>query len=112
MLQSIIGTYSNGRAIMTVSPRGNDKAAISVTWGGSAAESSAWMMGGTVQMDGDSIMVEYEDCVKTDMVTTADGQIDETVAYENGKGSITFTNGNVTWNDLEESVADGHISER
>ena len=40
LLQSIVGTYSNGRAMMTVSARGNDKAAISVTWGSSAANTS------------------------------------------------------------------------
>ena len=80
-----------------------------MTWGSSAFESSSWMMGGTVQKVGDSIVVEYADCMRTDMVANEYGQIDQTTVYGNGKGTLTFTNGTVVWDDLEEHIADGAV---
>ena len=109
MLQGIIGTYSNGRAMMTVSARGNDKAAIYVTWGSSAAASSSWMMTGTAIADGDKVVVTYEDCMKTDILFDENGVAEENTVYENGKGTLTFSGSEVVWNDQVEGIADGAV---
>lgn len=106
---NFVGNYGNGRATMTVSARVNDKAAISVTWGSSAAASSSWMMTGTAQQDGDKIVVIYEDCIKTDILFDENGVVNETTVYKNGKGTLTFSGSEVVWDDLVENIADGAV---
>lgn len=106
-IMNFVGNYGNGRATMTVSARGNDKAAISVTWGSSAAASSSWMMTGTAVADGDKIIVDYEDCTKTDILFDENGVAEETTVYENGKGTLTFSGSEVVWDDQVENIADG-----
>ena len=56
--------------------------------------------------------MDYADCVRKDVVYNEDGTIEsETIVYENGSGTITFSSEDysLTWDDAEEHIADGMI---
>ena len=109
-IMNFIGNYGNGRATMHVSESGKDGAGISVTWSGSAADSSTWTMSGTVTALGDCIVVDYTDCVKESFSYDANGNVLlDIIDYTNGCGSLTFNGSSVTWTDYEEQIADGSV---
>ncbi len=112
-VMNFIGVYGHDRASVMVEADGSDGAKITVTWGSSAAENSEWVMSG--KFDPETLTVAYTDCVRTDYVWNEKGEIDsETVAYENGEGTITFTDGealSLTWDDAQEHIADGTVFE-
>ena len=112
-VMNFIGVYGHDRASIMVEADGTDGAKITVTWGASAAENAEWVMSG--KFDPETLTVAYTDCVKTDYVWNEKGEIDsETVEYENGEGTITFTDGealSLTWDDAQEHIADGTVFE-
>ena len=109
-IMNFIGNYSNGRAMMTVSAKGSDKATINVTWGSSAAEHSEWTMSGKVSAIGDCVIVDYEDCFKESFTYDADGAIvKDVIDYTNGTGTLTFSANNVIWNADEDAAVDGTV---
>ncbi len=112
-VMNFVGVYGCGRATMLVEADGMDGAKVTVTWGSSAAENAEWVMSG--KFDPETLTVQYTDCVKTVYVWNEQGEIDsETVEYENGEGTITFTDGealSLTWDDAQEHIADGTVFE-
>ena len=112
-IMNFIGPYSNGRGMMNVSADGMDGAAIHVSWGGSAAESSTWDMSGTVVINGDELTLNYSNCVKVSTVFAEDGSTsEEKEEYTDGSGVIHFNADNtITWEDHEENIADGSVFE-
>ncbi len=112
-VMNFIGVYGHDRASVMVEADGEDGAKITVTWAGSAAENAEWVMSG--KFDPETLTVAYSDCVKTVYVWNEKGEIDsETVEYENGEGTITFTDGealSLTWDDAQEHIADGTVFE-
>ena len=112
-VMNFIGVYGHDRASIMVEADGMENAKITVTWGGSAAENAEWVMSG--KFDPETLTVQYTDCVKTVYVWNEQGEIDsETVEYENGEGTITFTDGealSLTWDDAQEHIADGTVFE-
>lgn len=112
-VMNFIGVYGHDRASIMVEADGTDGAKITVTWGASAAENAEWVMSG--KFDPETLTVAYTDCVKTVYVWNEQGEIDsETVEYENGEGTITFTDGealSLTWDDAQEHIADGTVFE-
>ena len=112
-VMNFIGVYGHDRASIMVEADGMDGAKITVTWGASAAENAEWVMSG--KFDPETLTVAYTDCVKTVYVWNEQGEIDsETVEYENGEGTITFTDGealSLTWDDAQEHIADGTVFE-
>lgn len=113
-IMNFVGIYGHDRAsILVEAADGTDGAKITVTWASSAAENSEWVMTG--KFDADKLTVKYDDCVKTDFVYKEDGTVEsETVAYENGEGTFTFSDGEqitLTWDDAEEHIADGTVFE-
>ena len=103
---SYMGTYAEsaaGRGTMSVT--GDPSFAyVTVTWAGSAWESSEWTFSGPI--DGRGIL-EYSNCLKT--VTTFDenGEGFPVLDYNYGTGYIRFTDSGVIWSDDQEHVADG-----
>ena len=90
-VMNFIGTYSNGRAVMTVSCIGKDQAAIHISWGGSAFETSVWDMSGKVDCSSEGLAVLYDNCTKQTFRYTEDGQlISDDIEYTNGSGSVEF----------------------
>jgi predicted small lipoprotein YifL len=113
-IMNFVGVYACDRASMTVEAAdAKDGAKVTVTWSSSAAEHSEWAMTGT--FDADKLTITYDDCVRTDVVFNEDGSVkSENVVYENGKGTITFSDGeklSLTWDDAEENMADGMVFE-
>lgn len=109
-IMNFIGKYSNGRAMMTVSAKGTDKAVINVTWSSSAAVHSEWTMTGEVSEIGDCLIVDYDDCVKESFEYDADGDlVMDIVEYTDGEGALTFHFDSVIWDDGMEGVADGAV---
>ena len=112
-VMNFIGVYGHERASVMVEPDGMDGAKFTVTWAGSAWETAEWVMSGT--FDDETKTVTYTDCVKTVYVWNEQGEIDsETVEYENGEGTITFTDGealSLTWDDAQEHIAEGTVFE-
>ena len=112
-VMNFIGVYGHDRASIMVEADGMENAKITVTWGSSAAENAEWVMSG--KFDPETLTVQYTDCVKTVYVWNEQGEIDsETVEYENGEGTITFTDGealSLTWDDAQEHIADGTVFE-
>ena len=112
-VMNFIGVYGHDRASIMVEADGTDGAKITVTWGASAAENAEWVTRG--KFDPAALTGAYTDCVKTVYVWNEQGEIDsETVEYENGEGTITFTDGealSLTWDDAQEHIADGTVFE-
>ena len=112
-VMNFIGVYGHDRASVMVEADGMDGAKITVTWPVSAAENAEWVMSG--KFDAESLTVEYSDCVKTVYIWNEQGEVDsETVEYENGEGTITFTDGEaltLTWDDAQEKIAEGTVFE-
>ena len=109
-IMNFIGKYGNGRATMTVSAKGSDKATINVTWGSSAFEHSEWTMTGKVSAIGDCVIVDYDDCTKETFGYDANGDLmKDIVEYTDGEGTLTFHYDNVIWDDAMENIADGAV---
>ena len=109
-VMNFIGVYAKDRASIQVEAQGAEDALITVSWSSSAAEHSEWTMSG--HFDWETLTVEYNNCVKKDIVYTDEENFTETVAYENGTGAIVFgENGTLTWRDDQENVADGTVFE-
>ncbi len=109
-IMNFIGRYGNGRAAMTVSAKGSDKAVINVTWGSSAFEHSEWTMSGRVTTIGDCVIVDYEDCFKETISYDAEGTpVKDVIEYNDGEGRLTFHFNNVIWDDGVEGIADGAV---
>lgn len=108
-VMNFVGPYACDRANILVEADGNDGARFTVMWGSSATETTQWVMSG--KFDPNTLTATYENCVKTDLVYNEDGSVaSQNVVYENGKGSMTFVNGDkvtLTWQDDNEHVADG-----
>ncbi len=108
---NFIGTYGKDRATIFVETDGQENAKITVSWAGSAFENAEWVMTG--KLDGETLKLDYSDCVKRVLVFKEDGSVEsETVEYENGTGTITFQvddSGATTllWDDAQEHIADG-----
>lgn len=107
-VMNYIGVYGLERASITVEAEGMENAKFFVTWSGSAAEHSEWVMSG--KFDPETLTVEYTDCVKTTITLNENGEIDsEVVDYENGTGTFTFSEDDgltLTWDDGMEQIAD------
>lgn len=115
-VMNFIGTYIHDRCIITVQTKENSEngAEIAVHWGGSAWESAEWRMSG--DLDPETLTIEYDDCVKSEVVYKEDGELEsETELYTGGKGRIVFQSGLGTlalmWEDEEEHAADGNVFE-
>ena len=105
-----VGTYSNGRAIMTVSCKGSDAASVKITWAGSVFDTATWTMSGPVSAIGDCVIVEYTDCTKEHVAYNADGSISaDALEYGYGSGKLTFHFNSVIWNDYQEGAAAGDV---
>ena len=110
-LMNFVGPYACERAQVIIEAEGLEGAKATVTWGSSAAESTVWVMEGT--FDGDTLTMTYDKCTKTNLVLKENGDAEsEEVVYEDGTGTIVFTDGNpltLVWNDEKEHAADDMV---
>ena len=109
-VMNFIGEYSNGRAMMNVSAKGQNEAFVTVSWGSSAFETTTWSMSGKVTQVGDSLVMQYDDCNCESFFFSEDGTTSQSVTeYTNGSGTITFEGDQAVWADFEQGVADGQV---
>ncbi len=111
-MMNFIGTYSNGRAMMTVSCCGTDQAAIHISWSSSVSETSVWDMSGKADCRDDGLCVSYDNCVRKSYVYNENGElVSETVDYQNGSGEMNFmfAGNNVYWYDAVEGTGEGQV---
>ena len=110
-IMNFVGSYAKDRALIEVSAADDkDGAKFHITWSSSAAEHSEWDMTGT--FDPETLTVTYENAVKKDVVFKEDGSVEsETVVYEDGTGSFTFSaeENSLTWKDEKEHIADDTV---
>jgi len=108
-VMNFVGKYGAGRATIMVEAEGSDRAKVSITWGSSAWEHSEWTMSGP--FDEETLTITYDDCVKKNVSYEDDTeQGTEELVYENGTGTITFSEGetlSLTWADDQENIAEG-----
>lgn len=108
-VMNFVGDYECDRAYITIEADGKDGARATVTWGGGADTTTEWTMSG--KFDEKTLTFEYSDCVKKGLTYGEGGEVEnEDVAYMDGKGSMTFKDGDpitLTWQDDQENVADG-----
>ena len=105
-VMNFVGWYSSARPIVFVECEGDDGARFTVTWSGSAWESSEWTMSGV--FDEETLSVSYANARRTDRAFGEDGEIvSEKLVYENGSGSFRFSEGDtLRWEDETEHMAD------
>ena len=109
-MMNFIGTYTNGRAMMTVSCIGKDQASISISWGSSACETTIWNMSGAVTASNEKVSVSFDNCTKQTFMYDVNGQLlSDLIDYEHGSGSIDFLSSdyNAYWHDAQEGAGDG-----
>ncbi|MBO7709867.1 MAG: hypothetical protein J6S83_05330 [Lachnospiraceae bacterium] len=106
-VMNFIGKYGAGRATILVEAEGSDRAKVMITWGSSAWEHSEWEMSGP--FDDETLTITYDDCVKKNVSYEDDSEEGtEEIVYENGTGTITFSDGetlSLTWKDDQEDIA-------
>ena len=101
------GSYTSGRCHITVTAESENTLAFVIRWGASAMEANGWEMSGVY--DPETGVVEYENCVNAISEYTNEGEETKTVNYENGTGRFLFRDGNLTWEDDQENIADGMV---
>ena len=109
-VMNFIGSYSNGRASMTVSAMGKDQAVITISWGSSAFETVKWEISGTVMQDEDMVVLNYQNCTCENIIFNEDSSLYQDVtAYTNGAGTIRFGGNMAVWNDEQVGSAEKQI---
>ena len=113
-VMNFAGDYVYARARMNVSCEDTGDAKFFVTWSSSAAEHSEWEMSG--RLDPETLSVAYDNCTMKTIVFNENGEIEsETVDYENGTGTIVFTDepGSLalTWTDDQGITAENTVFE-
>ena len=111
-IMNFIGKYSNGRAVMNVTPSGENGAAVTIEWAGSYKEAAKWTMSGDLTIDGDTITVAYSNCVKqTAEYEDAGAVVSENTEYENGTGTLVFNSDNTCkWTPENEDLGDSDLT--
>ncbi len=107
-VMNFIGTYSNGRAMMTINPSSNG-ASVNIDWAGSAFINSNWTMDGTCTLYGEDLLIAYNNCVKKTTEYDSDGNVvSEETGYSNGTGTVTVhSDGTAEWlDDMEDAGCD------
>ena len=100
-----IGKYVYGRATATVTCEGTDSARIEIDWGSSYAERTVWVIVG--KLDLDTLTVSYTGAVKKNQVWDENGLVSEDVIYEDGTGTIRFSEGtSFTWHEDQSEYGD------
>ncbi|MCD8083408.1 MAG: YARHG domain-containing protein [Clostridiales bacterium] len=99
-----IGSWDDNRCHITIEEAGSAQFRVEIMWGSSAFEDSEWVM--TAAFDGNTGMLNYSNCVQKDVVYSDDGNVTETVVYENGTGSFYIENGYLYWNDETAHAGD------
>ena len=104
-VMNIIGNYYGGRACVSVEAKGSDEAEITVVWGDSYNTKAVWTMSGTFNEATTSVF--YDNAIKKMITLNEKGDIIfEEYLYTSGRGEFVFSYDGVTWNDLEEHIAD------
>ena len=104
-VMNFIGNYYGGRACVSVEAKGSDEAEITVVWGDSYNTKAVWTMSGTFNEDTTSVF--YDNAIKKMITLNEKGDvIFEEYLYTSGRGEFVFSYDGVTWNDLEEHMAD------
>lgn len=119
---NLAGEYqdeTSGRAAATVIANTEAKCVnITVTWSGSATESTEWTM--SAVKEGNQLV--YSDCVKKNMFYSEDmdeegegdedgmgGGAEETVEYEGGSGSFEISDGKLLWTGAADEDCTGCV---
>ena len=76
---------------------------VTITWAGSAYESSEWTFSG--YFDGRGVM-QYSNCLKTSTTFDENGNGYPVEEYNYGTGYIQMDDGGLTWVDDQEHVGD------
>ena len=104
-VMNFIGNYYGGRACVSVEAKGSDEAEITVVWGDSYNTKAVWTMSGTFNEDTTSVF--YDNGIKKMITLNEKGEvISEEYLYTSGRGEFVFSYDGVTWNDMEEHMAD------
>ena len=110
-VMGFIGPYAYDRVGMYIEADGGHNARVSVAWGSSAREHSEWFMSGP--FDEKTLTITYSNCVRKDVTFNENGDVEsETIAYENGTGTITFREGeeaSLIWKDNQDHIADNGV---
>ena len=110
-VMGFIGPYAYGGAGMYIEAEGMHNARVSVAWGSGSWEHSEWFMSGP--FDEKTLTITYSNCVRKDVTFNENGDVEsETIAYENGTGTITFREGeeaSLIWKDNQDHIADNGV---
>ncbi|MBO5994234.1 MAG: hypothetical protein J6Q41_01825 [Firmicutes bacterium] len=99
------GTYVEvvaGRGIIIIN-KVADVYSVVINWSDSAFESYEWVFSGDFDDEG---VLEYDDCIKKDIVYEVEEEGTVSKVYENGTGRLRLTDEGVIWEDDIEHTAD------
>jgi len=108
----VAGEYQSDRAHATVDSFGLGEAWITIEWGGSAWETSRWLISGF--LDEETMTIEYEGSNKSIVVYDDNGEISsEEEVYVDGTGTIVFhEDGSFTWHEDQAEDREDMVFER
>lgn len=90
------------RAVMEITPEGEDFYHVEISWAGSATEKAVWTFNGT--FDYDSGMLTFKDCRKDiDSFDENQGEKEE-IIYEGGTGALMYYEDGLHWQDDQEDA--------
>ena len=105
-VQSLEGTYACDRCTIEVKKTVADTIVFHVYWSSSAWENSEWIMTGNLNEEGN--VVSYGDCMRRNNTYDENGSVISCdLVYYGGKGSVTFKDNTLIWEDQAENVASG-----
>jgi len=110
-ISAYVGTYSEGKGVMTFSVDSSLNGYFNVTWPLGASETREWNFSGSFD-DVDTFY--YNDCVKNVTKYDEDGGQTTEQEYTGGSGSVTVSKSDdgtyiFTWNDNQENIAEGSV---
>lgn len=90
------------RAMMTITPEGEDHYQIEISWGSSATEMTVWTFEGDFDYAGG--LLSYKDARKViDSFNENEGEKEE-VLYEDGTGALMYYDEGLHWQDDKEDA--------
>ena len=95
------------RALMTITPDGEDHYQVEISWGDSATKTTVWSFEGDFDREGG--ILNYKNGIKSVMTVTEEEGMKEDIEYESGRGALLYFDEGLHWQDDKEDAGKGCV---
>ena len=90
------------RAVMTITPDGEDHYQVEFSWGDSATKTTVWSFEGDFDRAGG--ILSDKNGIKSVLTVSEEEGMEEKVVYESGRGALMYFNEGLHWQDDKEDA--------